>query len=102
MCFAAPLGFASPFANRRGPCRMSAASLVALGQRQSTGGDRFARGYNDGNISTSTLERRMSAPLLIAKSKLDLCLLPQMANRHGLITGATGTGKTVTLQNMAE
>ena len=44
----------------------------------------------------------MSEPLLIAKSKLDLCLLPQMANRHGLITGATGTGKTVTLQNMAE
>jgi DNA helicase HerA-like ATPase len=29
-------------------------------------------------------------------------LLPQMANRHGLITGATGTGKTVTLQSMAE
>lgn len=31
-----------------------------------------------------------------------LKLLPQMANRHGLITGATGTGKTVTLQVMAE
>ena len=29
-------------------------------------------------------------------------LLPQMANRHGLITGATGTGKTVTLQSLAE
>lgn len=29
-------------------------------------------------------------------------LLPAMANRHGLITGATGTGKTVTLQKLAE
>lgn len=32
----------------------------------------------------------------------DIFLLPKMANRHGLITGATGTGKTVTLQTMAE
>ncbi|HQI25191.1 MAG TPA: DUF853 family protein, partial [Smithella sp.] len=32
----------------------------------------------------------------------EITLLPQMANRHGLITGATGTGKTVTLQKMAE
>lgn len=32
----------------------------------------------------------------------EVCLNPQMANRHGLITGATGTGKTVTLQNLAE
>ena len=45
----------------------------------------------------------MTAPLLIAKNdKKELELLPQMANRHGLITGATGTGKTVTLQTMAE
>ncbi|MCX2958099.1 MAG: DUF853 domain-containing protein, partial [Serratia symbiotica] len=32
----------------------------------------------------------------------DLVILPALANRHGLITGATGTGKTVTLQRMAE
>tara|TARA_R110002049_G_scaffold71020_13_gene183201 strand:- start:1942 stop:3441 length:1500 start_codon:yes stop_codon:yes gene_type:complete len=32
----------------------------------------------------------------------DVALLPRLANRHGLITGATGTGKTVTLQKMAE
>ena len=32
----------------------------------------------------------------------EICLLPALANRHGLITGATGTGKTVTLQVMAE
>ncbi len=44
----------------------------------------------------------MPEPLLIAKSKVDLFLLPQFANRHGLIAGATGTGKTVTLQRVAE
>jgi hypothetical protein len=38
----------------------------------------------------------MTQPLLIAKaSDTDLALLPALANRHGLITGATGTGKTV-------
>ena len=41
-------------------------------------------------------------PLLIAKSDQDLFLLPRMANRHGLIAGATGTGKTITLQTLAE
>ena len=44
----------------------------------------------------------MTEPLLIAKSKTPVCLLPKMANRHGLVAGATGTGKTVTLQVMAE
>jgi hypothetical protein len=44
----------------------------------------------------------MTQPLPIAKSSHELCLLPAVANRHGLITGATGTGKTVTLQTMAE
>jgi len=44
----------------------------------------------------------MPAPLLIAKGSKPLELLPAMANRHGLIAGATGTGKTVTLQVMAE
>jgi hypothetical protein len=44
----------------------------------------------------------MTEPLLIAKSKGPIYLLPKMANRHGLIAGATGTGKTVTLQVMAE
>ncbi|HMS79408.1 MAG TPA: DUF853 domain-containing protein [Burkholderiaceae bacterium] len=45
----------------------------------------------------------MPEPLLIARhADTDLCLLPALANRHGLITGATGTGKTVTLQVMAE
>ena len=45
----------------------------------------------------------MLAPMLIAKNeKIELGLLPHMANRHGLITGATGTGKTVTLQSLAE
>jgi len=45
----------------------------------------------------------MVAPLLVAKSqKLELVLLPALANRHGLIAGATGTGKTVTLQTLAQ
>jgi DNA helicase HerA-like ATPase len=45
----------------------------------------------------------MAAPLLVAKSgKSEFFLLPALANRHGLITGATGTGKTVSLQTLAE
>ncbi|WKX28090.1 helicase HerA-like C-terminal domain-containing protein [Tatumella ptyseos] len=45
----------------------------------------------------------MTKPLRIACTKvLSLDLLPALANRHGLITGATGTGKTVTLQKLAE
>ncbi|MDR3213027.1 MAG: DUF853 domain-containing protein [Azoarcus sp.] len=43
------------------------------------------------------------APIPIAQSAVGtLCLHPALANRHGLIAGATGTGKTVTLQTMAE
>ena len=41
-------------------------------------------------------------PLLIAKGETDIGILPKMANRHGLIAGATGTGKTVTLRVLAE
>jgi DNA helicase HerA-like ATPase len=45
----------------------------------------------------------MADPMLIAQNTLAQChLLPGLANRHGLITGATGTGKTVTLQTLAE
>ena len=45
----------------------------------------------------------MAEPILIAKNAATTCeLLPALANRHGLITGATGTGKTVTLQTLAE
>jgi len=42
------------------------------------------------------------SPLLIAKGERELYLYPRMANRHGLVAGATGTGKTVSLQVMAE
>jgi hypothetical protein len=41
-------------------------------------------------------------PLPIAKTDNFLGILPRMANRHGLIAGATGTGKTVTLRVLAE
>ena len=44
----------------------------------------------------------MSDPIFVAKAKEPIYLLPKMANRHGLIAGATGTGKTVTLQTLAE
>jgi len=45
----------------------------------------------------------MANPLLVAKNGgADVSLLPELANRHGCITGATGTGKTVTLQRLAE
>lgn len=40
--------------------------------------------------------------LWIGKGSVPVYLLPQMANRHGLIAGATGTGKTVTLKVLAE
>ena len=45
----------------------------------------------------------MADPILIAKhGDIETFILPGLANRHGLITGATGTGKTVTLQKLAE
>jgi len=45
----------------------------------------------------------MADPILLAKhGDIECALLPQLANRHGLITGATGTGKTITLQKLAE
>src|SRR5262250_2236874 len=44
----------------------------------------------------------MNEPLLIAQASQPLYLLPGMSNRHGLVAGATGTGKTVSLQVMAE
>ena len=45
----------------------------------------------------------MAEPMPIAQNAHTHCeLLPGLANRHGLITGATGTGKTVTLQTLAE
>jgi DNA helicase HerA-like ATPase len=44
----------------------------------------------------------MPQPLYIAKSDREIYLLPKMANRHGLIAGATGTGKTITLRVLAE
>src|SRR5512139_3037729 len=58
----------------------------------------------NGNIPapSSPEPERVLPPLVVAKSDVELGLLPGMANRHGLIAGATGTGKTVTLQSVAE
>ncbi|MDM4765896.1 helicase HerA-like domain-containing protein [Pelomonas sp. SE-A7] len=45
----------------------------------------------------------MADPILLARhGETECLLLPQLANRHGLITGATGTGKTISLQKLAE
>lgn len=47
----------------------------------------------------------MANPFLVARTtdtNADVNLLPKLGNRHGLITGATGTGKTVSLQVLAE
>ena len=45
----------------------------------------------------------MPDPLVIARHEgADIALLPALANRHGCITGATGTGKTISLQVLAE
>jgi DNA helicase HerA-like ATPase len=44
----------------------------------------------------------MPEPILVAKGAESSFLFPRMANRHGLVAGATGTGKTVTLQRLAE
>jgi DNA helicase HerA-like ATPase len=45
----------------------------------------------------------MPDPILLAQHGATEChLLPGLANRHGLVTGATGTGKTITLQKLAE
>jgi DNA helicase HerA-like ATPase len=41
-------------------------------------------------------------PIIVGQAAKPVPLLPRMANRHGLIAGATGTGKTVTLQGLAE
>ena len=41
-------------------------------------------------------------PIIVGQSNQPVPLLPKMANRHGLIAGATGTGKTVSLQGLAE
>jgi DNA helicase HerA-like ATPase len=41
-------------------------------------------------------------PFIAINDEVEVCMFPKMANRHGLITGATGTGKTVTLQTLSE
>jgi uncharacterized protein len=44
----------------------------------------------------------MADGILIGKGAQPVVINPRMANRHGLVAGATGTGKTVTLQSLAE
>src|SRR5512143_2682093 len=74
---------------RAGPRHRQGAAGRDVGAR----GDPRAKG---GNMPTPL------TPILVAKSKNEIYLYPKMANRHGLIAGATGTGKTVTLRVLAE
>jgi hypothetical protein len=54
-------------------------------------------------LAKSPYQKIMAEPILVAKKEAKECyLLPDKANRHGLITGATGTGKTITLQRLAQ
>ena len=45
---------------------------------------------------------RIENRILVGKGEIEAAILPEMANRHGMIAGATGTGKTITLKVMAE
>ncbi len=55
------------------------------------------------STATRSPNQPMAEPLLIAcHGDIECRLLPELANRHGLITGATGTGKAVTLQTIAD
>src|SRR5262249_57263675 len=67
------------------------------------GGERGVRDAR-GRVGSVLAFPAMTDPLVVAKTGAgaELVLLPGLANRHGLITGATGTGKTVTLQTLAE
>ena len=58
--------------------------------------EQFLIAFKEEKMATQALS------LTIAKAKNDISLLAGMANRHGLIAGATGTGKTVTLRVLAE
>jgi DNA helicase HerA-like ATPase len=57
-----------------------------------------------GPITDSGADQAMNeaAPILVGKGQQQRFLLPALGNRHGLVAGATGTGKTVTLQVLAE
>lgn len=55
-----------------------------------------------GHVAEAGVKRAVDDRLLIGKSETPQWLLAAYANRHGLIAGATGTGKTVTLQTLAE
>lgn len=53
-------------------------------------------------LYTDATRNMNQTPINAKAGDMLLGILPKMSNRHGLITGATGTGKTCTLQNLAE
>src|SRR5690242_10810384 len=67
------------------------------------GGNFTSRRATRSAPATRSTRNPMAEPLVIAKAgATEIALLPGLANRHGLIAGATGTGKTVTLQSLAQ
>jgi uncharacterized protein len=58
--------------------------------------------HNPISITNKRKTNEMATPILLAKDTEEIFLLPKMANRHGMIAGATGTGKSVTLRVLAE
>ena len=64
----------------------------------------FCKGDVESVYKTADNDGRMADPFPIARTAggVDILFSPAVANRHGLITGATGTGKTVSLQVLAD
>lgn len=54
------------------------------------------------NLPPVLVGKAITTPHALPETGGHVFLLPQLGNRHGLVTGATGTGKTVTLMTLAE
>src|SRR6266481_4471376 len=65
-----------------------------------TGRRQIARRYRQGIMGMADIDK--DGTIFVGKSSKPEVLTLALANRHGLVTGATGTGKTVTLQVLAE
>jgi len=86
------------------------AGILRLRWREDHGRRRGCQRHGDSKLGSPDRPKQHTTaePILIAKhvvsekETVECFLLPALANRHGLITGATGTGKTITLQTLAE
>src|SRR5262245_10658914 len=81
-------------------CRRAASPLKGRLSSFFGHGQGVAMAANSQRVSLGA--RDMADDILVGKGKVSDTLLLRLSNRHGLVAGATGTGKTVTLQVMAE